>query len=135
MSLWRTAIQIARVNGVTLVAHDEGLDRLGWQHHRLVPEHDAMRSKAAGDGGVMTVRTAEPTRDIEHLTRLFAEHLGKVQFLAPVGYLEMIAVGVHALEDKGLTLFPEPQQASESLALVLERIDARLGPSACCDRS
>jgi protein ImuB len=35
---------------------------------------------------------------------------------------------VQSLEDKGLTLFPEPQQAGESLALVLERIAARLGP-------
>ena len=90
--------------------------------------HDAMRSKSAGDGGEMTVRTARPTRDIEHLTRLLAEHLGKVQLLAPVGDLELLALDVQMLEDKGLTLFPEPQQAGESLALVLERIAARLGP-------
>ena len=87
-----------------------------------------MRSKSAGDGGEMTVRTAQPTRDIEHLTRLLAEHLAKVQLLAPVGDLELLAVDVRKLEDKGLTLFPEPQQVGESLALVLERIAARLGP-------
>ena len=90
--------------------------------------HDSMRSKSAGDGGELTVRTAQPTRDIEHLTRLLAEHLSKVQLLAPVGDLELIAADVQSLEDKGLTLFPEPQQAGESLALVLERIAARLGP-------
>jgi len=90
--------------------------------------HDAMRAKSAGDGGEMTVRTAQPTRDIEHLTRLLAEHLAKVQLLAPVGDLELLAVDVQKLEDKALTLFPEPQQAGESLALVLERIAARLGP-------
>ena len=90
--------------------------------------HDAMRSKAAGEGGEMTVRTAQPTRDIEHLTRLLAEHLAKVQLLAPVGDLELLAVDVHSLEEKSQTLFPEPQQAGESLALVLERIAARLGP-------
>lgn len=90
--------------------------------------HDAMRAKLAGDGGEMTVRTAQPTRDIEHLTRLLAEHLSKVQLLAPVGDLELIATDVQSLENKGLTLFPEPQQAGESLALVLERIAARLGP-------
>lgn len=90
--------------------------------------HDAMRSKAAGDGGEMTVRTAQPTRDIEHLTRLLAEHLAKVHLLAPVGDLELLAVEVHSLEEKSRTLFPEPQQAGESLALVLERIAARLGP-------
>ena len=90
--------------------------------------HDAMRSKSAGDGGEMTVRTAAPTRDIEHLPRLLAEHLARVQLLAPVGDLELLAVDVQMLEDKGLTLFPEPQQAGESLSLVLERIAARLGP-------
>ena len=90
--------------------------------------HDAMRSKSAGDGGELVVRTAAPTRNIEHLTRLLAEHLIKVELLAPVGDLELLASEVHSLEDKGLTLFPEPQQAGESLALVLERIAARLGP-------
>ncbi|MEO6031721.1 MAG: DNA polymerase Y family protein [Burkholderiaceae bacterium] len=90
--------------------------------------HDAMRSKAAGDGGEMTVRTAQPTRDIEHLTRLLAEHLTKVQLLAPVGDLELLAVDVHALQEKSQALFAQPQQADESLALVLERIAARLGP-------
>lgn len=90
--------------------------------------HDAMRAKAAGDGGELTVRTAEPTRDIEHLTRLLAEHLARVELLAPVGDLALLAAEVHALEDRGLTLFPEPQQAGESLAMVLERIAARLGP-------
>ena len=90
--------------------------------------HDAMRSRAAGEGGEMTVRTAQPTRDIEHLTRLLAEHLAKIQLLAPVGDLELLAVEVHSLEEKSHSLFPEPQQAGESLALVLERIAARLGP-------
>lgn len=90
--------------------------------------HDAMRTKSAGDGGEMTVRTAQPTRDIEHLTRLLAEHLAKVQLLAPVADLELLAVDVQTLEDKGLTLFAQPQQAGEGLALVLERIAARLGP-------
>jgi protein ImuB len=90
--------------------------------------HDAMRAKAAGDGGEMTVRTAQPTRDIEHLTRLLAEHLAKLQLLAPVGDLELLAVDVHALQEKSQAFFPQPQQAGESLALVLERIAARLGP-------
>ena len=90
--------------------------------------HDAMRSKSAGEGGEMTVRTAQPTRDIEHLTRLLAEHLAKVQLLAPVGDLELLALDVQPLQPQGTTLFPEPQQAGESLALVLERIAARLGP-------
>ena len=90
--------------------------------------HDAMRSKSAGDSGEMTVRTAQPTRDIEHLTRLLAEHLSKVELLAPVGDLELLAVDMQSLQEQSTSLFPEPQQAGESLALVLERIAARLGP-------
>lgn len=90
--------------------------------------HDSMRATSAGDGGELTVRTAQPTRDIEHLTRLLAEHLAKVQLLAPVGDLELLAVEVQSLQEKSLSLIPEPQLAGEGLALVLERIAARLGP-------
>ncbi len=90
--------------------------------------HDVMRSKTAGDGGELTVRTAEATRNIEHLSRLLAENLAKVQLLASVGDLELIAVDVRALEEKSFALLPDPKQAGESLGLVLERIAARLGP-------
>jgi protein ImuB len=90
--------------------------------------HDAMRSRSAGDGGELTVRTATATRDIEHLTRLLAEHLAKVELLAPVGELGLVANEVHELEEKSASLLPEPQSAGESLALLIERIAARLGP-------
>jgi protein ImuB len=90
--------------------------------------HDAMRAKSAGDGGELTVRTAQATRDTEHLMRLLAEHLGKVELLAPVGDLELLATEVQSLEEKSLSMLPEARQSGESLALVLERIAARLGP-------
>jgi protein ImuB len=90
--------------------------------------HDAMRSRDAGDGGALTVRTAETTRSIEHLSRLLAEHLAKVTLRAPVGDLVLTADDVRPLEEKSLSLLPDPAQAGESLALVLERIAARLGP-------
>lgn len=93
--------------------------------------HDAMRAKAAGEGGQLTIRTAAPTRDIEHLTRLLAEHLAKAELLAPVGDLGLTADEVHALEQTTASLLSQSQQSQqtgESLALVLERIAARLGP-------
>lgn len=90
--------------------------------------HDVMRSKTAGDGGEITIRTAEATRNLEHLSRLLAEHLAKVQLKAPVGDLELVANEVHALEEKAASLLPDPAQSRESLALVLERVAARLGP-------
>ncbi len=90
--------------------------------------HDVMRAKSAGDGGALTVRTAQATRDIEHLTRLLAEHLAQLELLAPVGDLELEAIEVESMAPPSLTLFPEPQAAGEGLALALERIAARLGP-------
>lgn len=90
--------------------------------------HDTMRSKAAGEGGELIIRTAEAMRDVEHLCRLLAENLAKVELLAPAGDLELEALDVHALEERSASLLPDSGQAGESLGLVLERIAARLGP-------
>lgn len=90
--------------------------------------HDAMRSKEAGEGGELTVRTAKPTRDTEHLIRLLAEHLDKVTLLAPAGDLELLATEVVPLHEASASFLPEARQDGESLALVLERVAARLGP-------
>lgn len=90
--------------------------------------HDTMRSKSAGDGGELVVRTAAPMRDIEHFCRLLAEHLAKVELLAPAGDLELEALDVHALEEQSASLLPDTVKSGETLALVLERVAARLGP-------
>jgi protein ImuB len=90
--------------------------------------HDSMRAKGAGEGGELVVRTAQPMRDPEHLCRLLAEQLARLTLAAPVGELELSAVDVQALEEQSLSLLPALQNADEGLALVLERIAARLGP-------
>jgi protein ImuB len=90
--------------------------------------HDAMRPRGAGEGGEVTIRTAEPMRDLEHLCRLLAEHLARVELEAPVGGLELQALDAVALEESSASLFPHAAQSGEALALVLERIAARLGP-------
>ena len=90
--------------------------------------HDAMRSRAAGDGGWLTIRTAEPTRNLEHLSRLLAEHLARVELQAPVGDLQLEADEVHPLEEQSRSLLPDAREDGEDLSLVLERIAARLGP-------
>lgn len=90
--------------------------------------HDAMRSRAAGEGGAITIRTAEPTRDIEHLCRLLAEHLARVALLAPVGDLRLVATEVQPLHDVSASLLPDTVRQGEKLGLVLERLAARLGP-------
>ena len=90
--------------------------------------HDTMRAKDAGEGGELTVRTAEPSRDIEHLCRLLAENLAKVEMLAPAGDLELIALDVQPLREASGSLLPDSVRDGESLHLVLERLAARLGP-------
>ena len=90
--------------------------------------HDAMRARAVGEGGEITIRTAEPTRDTTHLCRLLAEHLARVKLLAPVGDLRLVATEVHPLHDVSGTLLPDTVQQGETLGLVLERLAARLGP-------
>jgi len=90
--------------------------------------HDVMRAKNAGDGGALTLRTAEPTRDVEHLCRLLAEHLAKTELLAPVGELALEAVDVRPLTELSASLLPDPVRQGEALNLVLERVAARLGP-------
>ena len=90
--------------------------------------HDTMRSKDAGEGGALTIRTAAPTRHLEHLCRLLAENLAKVELLAPVGDLQLVADEVVSLDEKSASLLPDESQTAESLQLVLERIAARLGP-------
>lgn len=90
--------------------------------------HDAMRPKGSGAGGELTIRTAAPMRDVEHLCRLLAENLAKTTLEAPAGDIELEALDVQALEELSKSLLPDPAQSGESLTLVLERVAARLGP-------
>ncbi len=90
--------------------------------------HDTMRSKAAGLGGELTIRTGEYTRNVDHLSRLLNENLAKTELLAPAGELTLVAVDVEALEERSESLLPDTVRQGESLREVLERIAARLGP-------
>ena len=90
--------------------------------------HDAMRSRAAGEGGELTLRTAAATRDVDHLCRLLAEHLARIELQAAVGELELQAVDVQPFEERSDSFLPEAQRQGEALGQVLERIAARLGP-------
>ena len=90
--------------------------------------HDVMRPKTAGEGGELIIRTAIATHNIEHLSRLLAENLSKIELLAPVGDLELIATEVHDFQEASGSLMLDAERNGESLTLVLERIAARLGP-------
>jgi len=89
--------------------------------------HDTMRSKYAGDGGEVTVRTAHPTQNVDHLTQLLSENLVKVTLKAPAGELMLSAQEVTRFLERGRSLIPDDRAAGEAIDLVLERIEARLG--------
>ena len=101
--------------------------------------HDVMRSRGAGEGGQLTVRTAEPTRAVDHLSRLLAEHLARVTLAAPVGDLRLTADEVRSLPQRSDTWLPDAAEGQEPLAHVLERLSVRLGadrvlrPLLCAD--
>ncbi|MGP3508668.1 Y-family DNA polymerase [Paracidovorax citrulli] len=106
----------ARQCGITVIT-------LSWSH-------DAMRSKDAGAGGALTVRTAQATRAVEHLMRLLGEHLARVTLAAPVGDLQLSVdeADIVPLPVDSLDLLPDTRASAQSLNLALERIAARLGP-------
>lgn len=93
--------------------------------------HDALRARAAGEGGELLVRTATPTRDTTHLARLLAEHLARVTLQAPVGELCLRALEVQPLVMASASLLPPDGTADaggeEGLTQVLERLSVRLG--------
>lgn len=90
--------------------------------------HDAMRARLVEQGGAITVRTAEATRDMAHLGRLLAEHLAQVKLPAPVSDLILKADEVHPLTERSASLVPDAVHEGEALHQVLERLSARLGP-------
>lgn len=117
-------------------AHRLLLQMCGWLAARnsgvtafaLTWRHDLLRAKTAGEGRQLTVRCAEATRDIKHLGRLLAEHLAKVELLAPVGDIGLCALEVVLLEAASKSFLPDTLRAGENLGRVLERIAVRLGP-------
>lgn len=90
--------------------------------------HDSMRSKDAGEGGEITVRTAQATQNVEHLTRLLTENLAKVTLKAPASDLVLSATEVTPFMAQSGSLIPDVRATGEAIELVLERIEARLGP-------
>ena len=93
----------------------------------LAWEHDSMRARDAGEGGSLTIRTAEPTQNVAHLSRLLGEHLGQQHLVAPVGALRLQATEVHPMVVQSESWLPDARTTGESVALVLERLEARLG--------
>ena len=107
--------------------------RLGATAFTLRWRHDAMGPKNAGAGGEITIRTAQPTQNVEHLARLLGEHLDKLRLLAPAGEIELLASEVASVVENNCSWLPDGVCKGASVELALERIAARLGePSVRC---
>ncbi len=88
---------------------------------------DTLRHQA-GRGSLM-VRTAEPSRDADHLARLLGEQLARARLDAPAEALLLRADEVRAWAPPSASLLPDPVQQRAALGLALERVAARLGAS------
>jgi len=104
----------ARHSGVTAIT-------FGWAH-------DTMRAKHVEATDSLTIRTAKPTRNVDHLEKLLAEHLAHVKLQAPGGEVMLSATEVVRLEQHSASFLPDVVNRGESRALLRERIAARIGP-------
>ena len=86
---------------------------------------DARRNTATQ--GALTVRTAEPTRDMAHLQRLLAENLARLTLPAPVLYLHLRTLQTEKQAAGMASLLLEDRRPGDSLHQLLERLSARLG--------
>lgn len=102
--------------------------RAGVRRFTLSWLHDALRPRHVQAHGHLSIHTAEITRHVDHLARLLAEHLARVQLEAPVGDLRLQADEVEPLADLTPSLLLDEGQRREPLHELLERLSARLGP-------
>jgi len=89
--------------------------------------HDVMRARDVGDGGELTIRTAQSTQNVDHLCRLLSEHLAQITLLAPAAELVLSATEVAPIVEQSRSLIADARANGEATELVLERIAARLG--------
>ncbi len=78
--------------------------------------------------GQLQLRTAEPTQDMAHLSRLMAENLARNSLAAPVNALTLRATDTASLATVSASLLPsDGAVGGDSLHQLVERLSARLG--------
>lgn len=111
MTGWLTARRAA-VRGFTLTLHH---DR--WTRDAIEPT-------------VVTIALSTPSNDLSRLGTLVRERFSRIELKAPVLELSLGAPAIVDEQEAHGTLFPEREQATETLARLLEKLTARLGPDA-----
>lgn len=107
----------------------------GWlsAHHMalsgytLLLEHE-LASRHAPKTSSLKVAWSIPSRDAEHLIWLLREKLNQTVLVAPVIELKLVADQIGEYAGQSDTLFPMPESDGDSIARLLERLSARLGP-------
>ena len=87
----------------------------------LLGEHDDLPATR------LTVRLADPSRDVGRLTGLLREMLAVTRLPAPVHTLELRCDQVTELPAANRDMFPVPATSREGLGRLIERLQARLG--------
>lgn len=105
-----------------LVAHGCGLLGL-----KLVWLLDPRRDQATR--GELVLRLTEASQDLSHVARLVAEHLARVRLSAPAHTLMLQTLETAPLENRMDSLLPDERREGGSLAQLVERLGARLGPA------
>ena len=83
-------------------------------------------------GQALSIRTAQATGRVEHLSRLLAERLAQTTLLAPVDELTLQADEMEPFQEGSASLLPQDQHEGDNLQQLLERLSARLGADKVC---
>ncbi len=79
--------------------------------------------------GELVLRLTEASQDLSHVARLVAEHLARVRLSAPAHTLQLQSLETAPLENRMHSLLPDERREGSSLAQLVERLSARLGPA------
>lgn len=96
--------------------------------------HDAMRARHVEATGSLPVRTGIPTRDIDHLERLLAEHLAHVELEAPAGDVWLKADEVVRLEERSRSFLPDVVNKGSRSPWCWSALPPGSGRRRCCAR-
>lgn len=94
----------------------------------LHAEHERRSASERRADTLLAIRLADPSRDPERLCTLLRERLAVTRLPAPVRALRLRCDEILPLPATSAQLFPGTDTAHESLARLVERLQARLGP-------
>lgn len=95
----------------------------------LLLHHETVRNNKSPMTRV-DIALGTASRDLDHLTLLMKEHLGKVELQSSVIELTLEAGGIERQAAANTELFPSAAGEAESVGRLIERLVSRLGPEA-----